>query len=59
MNNTIEESLRAEIAFWQSLKNDWEEAKNVPVHSRIGDALALAEYKLRQYEIAKTKTKLH
>ncbi len=61
MKNTIEENLRAEIAFWRSLKEDWEDANNQnhPVHSRIEDALALAEYKLQQYASANSETKLH
>lgn len=60
-NNTIEENLRAEIDFWRSLKEDWEETNNQnhTAHSRIEDALALAEYKLQQYASASSKTKLH
>jgi len=59
MKNTIEDNLRAEIAFWRSLIDDWEDTQSNPVHSRIGYALALAEYKLQQLASANAKTKLH
>ena len=59
MTNPIEENLRAEIKFWQSLIDDWENTQNKPVHTRIEEALALAEYKLQQYQSASTKVKLH
>ena len=59
MKNTIEANLRAEIDFWRSLVNDWVNTRNEPVHSRIEEALALAEYKLQQYASANAKIKLH
>jgi hypothetical protein len=59
MENPIEQNLRAEIDFWQSLKDDWESTRNIPVHSRIEEALALAEYKLRKYVSAYVKMKMH
>ncbi|MFW2438926.1 MAG: hypothetical protein ACN4GR_06085 [Arenicellales bacterium] len=59
MKNPIEANLRAEIKFWQSLIDGWENTQYGPVHSRIEEALALAEYKLRQYESASAKIKLH
>ena len=59
MKNTIEANLRAEIDFWRSLVNDWENTRNEPVHSRIEEALALAEYKLQQYTSANAKINLH
>lgn len=61
MKNPIEENLRAEIAFWYSLKDDWEESKNQnhTVYIRIKDALALAEYKLQQYASASNNVKMN
>jgi len=59
MKNPIEINLRAEIEFWLSLIDDWENTRNEPVNSRIEEALALAEYKLQQYASADAKIKLH
>ncbi|MEA1890313.1 MAG: hypothetical protein U9N50_11100 [Pseudomonadota bacterium] len=59
MKNTIEDNLRAEIEFWRSLINDGGNTQSKPVHTRIEEALALAEYKLQQYVAANEKIKLH
>lgn len=59
MKNPIEINLRAEIEFWLSLIDDWENTRNEPVNTRIEEALALAEYKLQQYASAGAKIKLH
>jgi len=59
MKNPIEVSLRAEIEFWRSLKDGWKYTRNEPVHSRIDEALALAEYKLQQHLSVNTKIILH
>lgn len=59
MKNTLEINLRAEIEFWRSLIDEWENTQIEPVHSRIEEALALAEYKLKKYEIASSNAHLH
>ncbi len=59
MKKPIEINLQAEIEFWRSLIADWENTRNIPVHSRVEEALALAEYKLQQHTSANSKTKLH
>ena len=59
MKNTLEENLHAEIDFWRSLIEEWKNTQIEPVHSRIEEALALAEYKLKKYEMAHSKTHLH
>ncbi|MCK5360589.1 MAG: hypothetical protein KAJ95_08170 [Gammaproteobacteria bacterium] len=59
MKNTLEVNLRAEIDFWRSLIEEWENTQIEPVHTRIEEALALAEYKLKKYEIAGSNAHLH
>lgn len=59
MKNTLEVNLRAEIDFWRSLIEEWENTQIEPVHTRIEEALALAEYKLKKYEIAGSNSHLH
>ena len=59
MKNTLEENLYAEIDFWRSLIEEWEKTQIEPVHSRIVEALALAEYKLIKYEMIHSKAHLH
>lgn len=59
MNNPIEVNLRAEIDFWRSLIDEWKNSHNEPVHSRIEEALALAEYKLQKHKMANSNLHLH
>ena len=59
MKNPIEANLRAEIDFWRSLIEEWQSTHNEPVHSRIEEALALAEYKLKQQQIASPKIRMN
>lgn len=59
MKNPIEANLTAEIDFWRSLIEDWHNTHNEPVHSRIEEALALAEYKLKKLQMASSNIKLH
>ena len=59
MKNPIEGNLRAEIDFWRSLIEEWKSTQVEPVHSRMEEALALAEYKLKKYEMATYNTHLH
>ena len=59
MENKIEANLRAEIDFWRSLIEEWQNSKNEPVHSRIEEALALAEYKLMKHQMTSSSIKIH
>jgi len=59
MKNTLEVNLRAEIDFWRSLIDEWENTQTGPVHSRIEEALALAEYKLKKYQTVNSDAHLH
>ena len=59
MKDTLEVNLRAEIDFWRSLIEEWKSTQIEPVHSRIEEALALAEYKLMKHEMANSKSHLH
>jgi len=59
MKNSIEANLTAEIDFWRSLIEEWHNTHNEPVHSRIEEALALAEYKLKKFQMASSNIKLH
>lgn len=59
MKDPVEENLRAEIDFWRLLIEEWENTQIEPVHTRIREALALAEYKLKKYETANQNTRLH
>ncbi len=59
MKNTIEANLHAEIDFWRSLIEEWNKTHNEPVNSRIEEALALAEYKLKQHQMTNTNMRLH
>jgi len=59
MKNTIEANLHAEIDFWRSLIEEWKKTHNEPVNSRIEEALALAEYKLKQHQMTNTNMRLH
>ena len=59
MTNPHEENLRAEIEFWRSLIEEWEKTRSGPVHGRLEEALALAEYKLMKYQLASSDTRLH
>jgi hypothetical protein len=59
MKSTLEVNLRAEIDFWRSLIDEWKNTQTGPVHLRIEEALALAEYKLKKHEIASSNAHLH
>ena len=59
MKNPIEVNLRAEIDFWRSLIEEWKNTQVEPVHSRMEEALALAEYKLKKYQVASSNGHLH
>lgn len=59
MKDTLEVNLRDEIDFWRSLIEEWQNTQIEPVHSRIEEALALAEYKLKKFEIARSNAHLH
>jgi hypothetical protein len=59
VKDSVEENLRAEIDFWRLLIEEWENTQIEPVHARIKEALALAEYKLKKYEAANQNTRLH
>ena len=59
MKNSIEANLRAEIDFWRSLIEEWQNTHNEPVHSRIEEALALAEYKLKDQQMTNSNIRLH
>ena len=60
MKNPIEANLRAEIDFWRSLIDEWQNSHNdEPVNSRIEEALALAEYKLKKHQMVNSNIQLH
>ena len=59
MKNPIEANLRAEIDFWRTLIEEWKSTQVEPVHSRMEEALALAEYKLKKHEMANSNSHLH
>jgi len=59
MKNPIEINLRAEIDFWRSLIAEWKNTQVEPVHSRMEEALALAEYKLKKHQVANSNSHLH
>ena len=59
MKNPIEANLRAEIDFWRTLIEEWKSTQVEPVHSRMEEALALAEYKLKKHEMATSNSHLH
>lgn len=59
MKNTIEANLYAEIDFWRSLIEEWKNTHTEPVHTRMEEALALAEYKLMQHQMTNSNMRLH
>ncbi len=59
MKKPLVTDLYEEIEFWKSLIDNWESSQNEPVHARIKEALALAEYKLQQHSAANKKMTLH
>ncbi len=59
MKNSIEANLCAEIDFWRSLIEEWQSTHSEPVHSRIEEALALAEYKLKEQQMTNSNIRLH
>ena len=59
MKNSIEANLRAEIEFWRSLIDEWQSSHTEPVHTRMEEALALAEYKLKEHQVTNSNLQLH
>lgn len=59
MKNPIEANLRAEIDFWRSLIDEWENSHIEPINPRIEEALALAEYKLQKQQMGASEIHLH
>jgi hypothetical protein len=59
MKNPIEVNLRAEIDFWRLLIAEWKNTQVEPVHSRMEEALALAEYKLVKHQVSSSNGHLH
>jgi len=59
MKNPIEANLRAEIDFWRSLIDEWENSHIEPINPRIEEALALAEYKLQKHQMGVSEIHLH